>query len=219
MNFFDLPVLSALLAAASAAFAALGAVTTPAGAIVLVTIAVRALLIPVGVSLARADRARRRLAPRLAELQKRWARNPERLQRETLALYASEKVSPFAGILPVLAQAPVLTLVYAVFTSHDVAGSLFGLALGAHLAVAGPSVWVFLVLLGALAVIAWLSRRAASRWATAPSTGLVSVLSWTPFLTVVFAAFLPLAAALYLTVSAGWSLAERAVLRRVLAPA
>ena len=40
-----------------------------------------------------------------------------------------------------------------------------------------------------------------------------------PFITVVFGAFLPLAATLYLTVSAAWSFGERAVLRRVLAPA
>ncbi|HEX7835461.1 MAG TPA: membrane protein insertase YidC, partial [Pseudolysinimonas sp.] len=123
MNFFDLPVLSAILVAASAALAALGTVVTPGGAIVLVTIAVRAALIPVGVSMARAERARRRLAPRLAELQKRWRRDPERLRRETLALYAAEKVSPFAGCLPALAQAPVLTLVYAVFASPEVAGA------------------------------------------------------------------------------------------------
>ena len=216
MNIFDLPVLSALLAATSAALAALGAVVTPPGAIVLVTVVVRALLIPVGVSLARADRARRRLAPRLAELQKRWKKNPERLQRETMALYAAEKISPFAGIVPVLAQAPVLTLVYATFTTHDVAGTLLGAPLVAHL-IAAPG--VFLALLAALALVAWLSRRAALRTpATAPA-GLTRALSWAPFLTVVVAAFLPLAATLYLTASSAWSLGERAVLRRVLAPA
>ena len=220
MNVFDLPVLSALLAAATAAFAALGAVVTPPGAVVLVTVAVRALLIPVGVSLARADRARRRLAPRLADLQKRWAKNPERLQRETLALYASEKVSPFAGILPVLAQAPVLTLVYATFTTQDVAGSLLGAPLGIHLSAAGlPGTWVFLALLAALAVVAWLSRRAGLRAAVTAPTGLARVLSWLPFASVIAGTFMPLAATLYLAVSSTWSLGERAVLRRVLAPA
>ena len=151
MNIFDLPVLSALLSAASDGFAALGAVVTPVGAIVLVTLVVRALLIPVGVSVARADVARRRLAPRLAELQKRWKRNPERLQRETLALYAAEKVSPFAGVLPVLLQAPVLTLVYATFTVHEVPGALFGTALAAHLTTAASPV-------------AWASPAASAAW-------------------------------------------------------
>jgi YidC/Oxa1 family membrane protein insertase len=39
-----------------------------------------------------------------------------------------------------------------------------------------------------------------------------------PFVSVVFAAFAPLAAALYLVTSASWTLLERAVLRRALAP-
>lgn len=243
MNVFDLPVLSALLAAASAALAALGAVVTPGGAIVLVTVAVRGLLIPVGVSLARAERARRRLAPRLAELQQRWRRNPERLQRETLALYAAEKVSPFAGCLPVLAQAPVLTLVYALFASPTIAGApnvlldgaLFGAPLARHLTDLAAGVALSdLVLAGVLVVllvVAALTRRAARRNAppvmpAAPgapempgAAGLANALAWAPFLTVVIAAFLPLAASLYLAVSSAWSLGERAVLRRVLAPA
>ncbi|HTL42013.1 MAG TPA: membrane protein insertase YidC [Pseudolysinimonas sp.] len=228
MNIFDLPVLSALLSATSDGFAALGAVVTPVGAIVLVTLVVRALLIPVGVSVARADRARRRLAPRLAELQRRWKSNPERLQRETLALYAAEKVSPFAGILPVLLQAPVLTLVYATFTVHEVPGALFGTALAAHLTTAA-SPGVFLVVLAAMAVVAWLARRAALRQSAAAATtggrsgagapNLVRILSWAPFISVIAGAFLPLAATLYLAISSAWSLAERAVLRRVLAPA
>ena len=222
MNFFDLPVLSAILDAASAGFALLGTVVTPAGAVVLVTLVVRAALIPVGVSLARAEQARRRLAPRIAELRKRWAKNPERMQRELLALYASEKVSPFAGILPVLAQAPVLTLVYATFTTQSLPGTLLGAPLGRHLAdlAAGIAVsdLVFAGLLVALAVIAYLARRAALRAAVpGETTALTRALSWSPFITVIAAAFLPVAATLYLAVSSAWSLGERAVLRRAMA--
>lgn len=236
MNFFDLPVLSALLAAATAGLAALGTVVTPGGAIVLVTIAVRAALIPVGICLARAERARRRLAPRLAELQKRWARDPERLRRETMALYAAEKVSPFAGCLPALAQAPVLTLVYAAFASPTVAGApnallgatLFGAPLGRHLSdlAAGlaPSDLVFAVLLAALVAVAILSRRAALRTAalapapTGPAAGQAALIARiagiAPFIIVVAALFVPVAATLYLAASSAWSLGERALLRR-----
>ena len=78
MNFFDLPVLSAILLAASTALAALGAVVTPSGAVVIVTVAVRALLIPVGMSVARADRTRRRLAPRIGPAQDHAARRAPR---------------------------------------------------------------------------------------------------------------------------------------------
>lgn len=237
MSFFDLPVLSALLAAATAALALLGTIVTPGGAIVLVTIAVRAALIPVGISLARAERARRRLAPRLAEVQKRWARNPERLRRETMALYAAEKVSPFAGCLPALAQAPVLTLVYAAFASPTVAGgpnalldaTVLGAPLGRHLSdlAAGiaPSDLVFAVLIAALVVVAILARRSGRRIGalapvpSGPAAAQVALVGRiagvAPFLTVLAALFVPLAATLYLAVSTSWSLGERAVLRRL----
>jgi len=236
MNIFDLPVLSALLAAATAALAVLGTIVTPGGAIVLVTIAVRAALIPAGISMARAEVARRRLAPRLAELQKRWRRNPARLRRETLALYAAEKVSPYAGFLPALAQAPVLTLVYAAFVSPTVAGApnpllettFFGAELGRRVGdlIAGIAVsdLVFAVLIAALVVVAVLARRAARRMAAqAPAPAgpaadqavlIARVVGLVPFLTVVAALFVPLAASLYLVVSSTWSLVERPLLRR-----
>jgi membrane protein insertase Oxa1/YidC/SpoIIIJ len=40
-----------------------------------------------------------------------------------------------------------------------------------------------------------------------------------PYLTVIFAAFVPLAAGIYLLVSTAWSLAERRLFRRITAPA
>lgn len=42
------------------------------------------------------------------------------------------------------------------------------------------------------------------------------MMAWMPFLTVVIAAFLPLAAVLYITTSTVWTFGERTVLRRIL---
>lgn len=240
MNPFDFPPIAAILELAASALAALGAVVTPAGAIVLVTLAVRVVLIPVGVSVAKAAQGRRRLAPQLAALRRRFRGNPERLQRETLALYAAEKVSPFAGCLPMLAQAPVLSLVYAVFASARIGGepnrllesSLLGAGLGRHVsdlaAGVSPSDLVLLGLVAVLAVVAWLTRRMLLRdalAAPAPAQGAPGAalldprgpLSWAPFATIAVAAFVPLAATLYLAVSGVWSYAERRVLRHVYA--
>lgn len=231
MNLFDFPPLAAVLDAASTALAALGLAVSPGLAIVLVTLAVRAALIPLSIATVRAEGHRRRLAPQLARLRTRYATQPERLQRETLALYAAEKVSPIAGFLPGLAQAPVLTLVYALFTSTSIHGhanallsaTLFGAPLGRHLIAATGGVlagdWVALVLLLVIAVIAVLSRRAAQRIALPVDPRqqrLAGALSFLPFLTVAFATFVPLAATLYLAVSTTWTLPERSLLRRAL---
>ena len=231
MNIFDFPPLATALDAAATVLGALGGVVSPGVAIVLVTIAIRAALIPLNLAVVRAEGQRRRIAPQLARLRTRYAKQPERLQKETLALYAAEKVSPIAGFLPGLAQAPVLTLVYALFTSTTIHGhpntllnaTVLGAPLGRHLisAVAGASV-TDLVAVGVIvviALIAWLSRRASRRIALPlePSQQRASqVLSFAPFLTVVFASFVPLAAMLYLAVSTGWTLVERHIMRKVL---
>ncbi len=240
MNPFDIPAVAAILAAAADALLALGSLVTPAGAIVLVTLAVRALLVPVGVSMAKAAQGRRRIAPQLAELQKRYKRNPEKLQKATLELYAAEKVSPLAGCLPMLAQLPVISLVYALFAYPTIAGepnrlldeSLLGAGLGRHLLDVGsglqPSDLVFVALLVVLAAVAWVNRRMTLRDAAlapapspaAPGAALLDPrgpLSWAPFLVLAAAAVVPLAATLYLAVSGVWSATERRILRHVYA--
>lgn len=204
-------------------------------AVVLITMIVRTVLIPVGVSQVRAEIGRRRLAPQLEELRRRYAKNRELLQRKTMELYTSEKVSPLAGCLPLLLQAPVLSILYGLFILPEINGhpnellteQLFGVPLGSSLVglVGAGSVWPTLLVFGALlaviAVVATLSRRVALKTAVPMPTqpgmaGITSALSWMPFITVIFGAFVPLAATIYLTVSTSWTLGERVILRRAL---
>ena len=207
-------------------------------AIVLITLVLRLLLIPVGRSQVRAEFTRRRLAPRLQELQKKYKKNPEVLQQKMMQLYSDEKASPIAGILPTLAQAPVLSVVYGLFILRSVNGhpngllteQLFGVPLGtslAHLLATGAiglDLLVYAALLAVIAVVAFTSRRVALAFnkpaddAAPAMARLGSWLSWLPFITVLFAAFVPLAATIYLTVTTTWTLVERHLLRRRLAP-
>lgn len=199
-------------------------------AVVALTLLVRAALIPVGASQVKAEWARRRIAPKLQAIQKKYKKNPELLQKKTMALYKAENVSPFAGFLPLLLQAPVVSLVYALFIHTSINGhantlldeTVGGVSLGTSFITAvGEGMWpgalVFIALFGLIAATAWLSRRTALRLAlpttTAP-TALLGVLSWLPFLTVVFAAVVPLAATIYLTTTTVWTLVERAIMRR-----
>lgn len=247
MDFYSFAPIAAVLDGAYAVVTALAALLDPlaggasaALAIILITVLVRAALIPVGRSQVRAEFTRRRLAPRLQELRKRHGKNPEVLQRKTMELYAQEKASPLAGCLPTLAQLPVISTLYALFIlttvnghpNHLLTEQLGGVPLGTSLvSLLGttelwPGVLVFAAALILIAVTAWLSRRVALRFAEGQPTegvpptmqSLMGPLSWLPFLTVVFAALVPLAATLYLTVTTAWTLAERVILRRLLAP-
>lgn len=181
MDIFAFPPLTFLLDAAYGALAGLSSLLEPlagasaaALAVVLVTLLVRALLIPVGVSQAKAEQTRARLAPRLRELQRRHKKNPERLQKEMLELYRSENTSPFAGMLPVLAQAPVVGILYTLFIRPDIAGhandllthDLFGAPLGTSLvsAVFGgtatpETLLVFGALIAVMIAVAEITRR------------------------------------------------------------
>lgn len=181
MDLLALPPVAAVLDAAYRALMGLTHLLDPlagtgaaAAAVVLVTLAVRAALIPVGVAQARGERTRARLAPRLAALQQQHRDDPAALQRATTALYAEEGTSPFAGCLPVLAQAPVVGVVYAVFVHPRIAGhgndllghTLLGVPLGDSLlgsltggAATVATLALFGVLVAAIAAVGELTRR------------------------------------------------------------
>jgi YidC/Oxa1 family membrane protein insertase len=194
-------------------------------AIVLFTVAVRLIVMPLSLRGLRGQAVQARLAPQLQDLRKRHAKEPERLQREMTALYKREGTSMFAGLTPFLLQWPLLSVVYLLFRSARVGGKtnallthgLFGVPLGSHwLSGAGPVSMHGLVFLGVFALLAglcWLSVRLGKLMTSAQPAGadgaagfLIRVL---PYLTVVIAAFAPLAAGIYLLVSTGWALAER----------
>ena len=210
-------------------------------AIVVLTLGVRALLIPVGRSQAKAALTRQRIAPQLAELQRRYRKQPETLQRKTMEIYSAERASPFAGCLPVLAQMPVLMAVYGLFVlpeigghpnellSHELLGvpldtSLVAQVTGSTLTPLGAAVG--LGLMACIAVVTWVSRRllpppqpaqpAAPAQPGMPDlSGLTRALGFVPFITVVIAAIAPLAAALYLATTTAWTLCERLVLGKI----
>ena len=111
-----------------------------AAAIVLFTAVVRLAISPLSLRALRGQAAMARLAPQVQVLRTRYGRQPERLRSELSALYEREGTSPFASFLPLLAQWPVLSVMYLLFRSATVDGTpnkllsdgLFGVPLGAH---------------------------------------------------------------------------------------
>jgi YidC/Oxa1 family membrane protein insertase len=88
-------------------------------AIVVTTIIIRGALFPIfGWQLRTSRRIQseqRLIAPQLAELRKKYKREPQKLSEEMKKLYAEHQVSPFSslsGCLPALVQMPVLIGLY-----------------------------------------------------------------------------------------------------------
>jgi YidC/Oxa1 family membrane protein insertase len=213
-------------------------------AIVVFTVAVRLLLLPLSYYAMRGQAGLATVLPQAAELRKRYAHQPERLQRELTALYQREGTGLLGGCLPILIQLPFLSVLYTLFRSGTIGGrpnallhsDLLGAPLGSHwLSGAGPLSahgLVFLGLFGLLAAVAavsalWARRQpgplgtggpAARPGAAAQSARASGIITWLlPFSTLVVAAFLPLAAGIYLLVSTTWTVTERALLRRRIA--
>ncbi len=213
-----------------------------AAAIVAFTMAVRLLLTPLSYYGFRGQARMSALQPKVTDLNTRFAGQPERLQAELAALYRDEAGGVLAGCLPLLLQLPFFSIMYRLFLSRTVDGrpnvllsrSLLATPLGSHwLTGAGPASTqglLFLGLFGLLAAIAFVTvrttRAAASTVGTttattttaATTTGAAGPLGalgrLLPYSTVVVAAFVPLAAGLYLLTTTSWTAAERAVLRR-----
>jgi YidC/Oxa1 family membrane protein insertase len=210
-----------------------------AAAIVVFTLAVRLLLAPLTFSALRGQARITALQPRIAELRARYARQPDRLQQELAALYQAEGGTLLAGCLPLLLQLPFFSVMYRLFLSKSVAGHpntllsshLLAAPLGSHwLTGPGPASLQGLVFLGLFAVLAAacfgvvrITRAAAVPTGTAlassapagtagSAAGLLGRVL--PYATLIVAAFVPLAAGLYLVTTTAWTAAERAIWRR-----
>jgi YidC/Oxa1 family membrane protein insertase len=84
-------------------------------AVILLTIAIRLILVPFSLSAARTQRAMKFLEPKIKELKEKHKNDKEKEALETLALYREAKINPFAGILTIFIQIPVLLALYWVF--------------------------------------------------------------------------------------------------------
>ncbi|MFF5492071.1 YidC/Oxa1 family membrane protein insertase [Streptomyces aquilus] len=204
-----------------------------AGAIVLFTAVVRLLVHPLSRAAARGQKARTRLQPKIAELRKKHAKNPEKLQKAVLELHAAEKVSPLSGCLPSLLQLPAFFLLYHLFsntTNPLLTHALFAAPLGGRWADAlgdggmlGGAGLVYAGLFALVAVVASFNYRRAKRTLPVPVTdgetvpgmgAMTKVMPFMSFFTLFTVAVVPLAAALYVVTSTTWSAVERAFLYR-----
>jgi YidC/Oxa1 family membrane protein insertase len=86
-------------------------------AIVLLTAAVRVVLIPLTIKQTRSMYEMQKIQPKIRELQKKYRRDKERLQKEIMKFYAEHKINPFSGCLPLLLQLPIFFALFRVLTT------------------------------------------------------------------------------------------------------
>lgn len=88
-------------------------------AVILLTVVIRLILLPFSLSAARTQRSMKVLEPKIKELKEKHKDSKEKIALETLALYREARVNPFASILTVLIQIPVLLALFWVFNNES----------------------------------------------------------------------------------------------------
>jgi YidC/Oxa1 family membrane protein insertase len=83
-------------------------------AIILLTVAIRIVLLPLTVKQTKSMVELQRIQPKIKELNEKHKDDKEKLQEETLKFYQENKVNPFGGCLPLILQMPVLFALYGV---------------------------------------------------------------------------------------------------------
>ncbi|GAA0249638.1 membrane protein insertase YidC [Cryptosporangium japonicum] len=187
-------------------------------AIVVATLAVRLLLLPLTFRQIAVERRRAALAPRVKKLRDQHADDPVRALTEVSALYRSERVGTLTTMGPLLLQAPFFLTLFSLFRLPTVGGEpnallgheLGGVRLGDHWldgSLLSVHSLVFVGLFGLFVGVAMVAARRLRR------LGQPAWLSASPFVSVLFALTVPLAAVLYLLTSTLWTTLENALLR------
>ena len=81
-------------------------------AIIIFSVILRIILIPITIKQQTTMKKTAKLQEKMAEIQKKYKNNPEKLNQETIALYKNEKMSPFSGCLSSILQIIIILSVF-----------------------------------------------------------------------------------------------------------
>lgn len=76
-------------------------------AIIVLTIAIRVLILPLDLRQKQSSRKMALIQPKIESLKKRYGNNPQQMQKKQQELYKKEGVKPLAGCLPMLITLPI----------------------------------------------------------------------------------------------------------------
>jgi YidC/Oxa1 family membrane protein insertase len=198
--------------------------------IVMLTIAVRILLIPLTVKQVKSTRVMQELAPEIKKLQAKYKNDKPKLNEEMMALYKERGFNPMAGCWPLLAQMPFFFALYQVIYNSRVAGeanvlrgkTFFGVPLEQHwwalegwdkvFSAAGLTI---LVLTTTMALTTYISQRQLMSKQTAQVNPQQQMLmKIMPLMFFVFAVNVPLAVIVYWVTTNFWSVGQQFILLR-----
>jgi YidC/Oxa1 family membrane protein insertase len=81
-------------------------------AILLLTLCLQVFLLPLSWKQQKSMSGMKKVQPELARIQQKFAKEPERLQREMMEVYKKHGVNPLGGCLPILLQMPIFVALF-----------------------------------------------------------------------------------------------------------
>jgi YidC/Oxa1 family membrane protein insertase len=202
--------------------------------IVLLTVVVRAILLPLTLKQFHSMRKLQELAPELKAIQAKYKADKQRQQQEVMKFYKENEVNPFASCLPLVAQLPVfIGLFYMLRTSlrHDICPKLNPLhaahtvPCGAHHGagflfvpdLTNKATGAVLIVLIALYVGTQLASSLMMATPTMEATQR-RIMLLMPLFFVVFVISFPAGLIVYWITTNAWTMAQQYVIRRRLGP-
>jgi YidC/Oxa1 family membrane protein insertase len=88
-------------------------------AIILLTVVVRLVLYPLTAKQARSMIAMQRVQPEIKKLQAKYKDDRQKLNEEMMKFYKENKINPFGGCLPLLAQMPIFIALFQVLNDPE----------------------------------------------------------------------------------------------------
>lgn len=85
-------------------------------AVVLFTLLVRLIVMPFDYKSRVGMRKMQKIAPMQAKLQKKYEKDPDKMNKKLQELYREQRVNPLSSCLPMLISLPIL---FAMFTAHE----------------------------------------------------------------------------------------------------
>ncbi len=83
--------------------------------IIILTILIRLVIWPLTNKGIKNQKVLNKIQPQIEEIKKRFKNNKEEQAKALMALYSENKISPFAGLLPIIIQIPIIIALWRVF--------------------------------------------------------------------------------------------------------
>ncbi|MEU4579241.1 membrane protein insertase YidC [Nonomuraea sp. ATR24] len=96
--------------------------------IVTLTVLMRILIFPLFLKQMRSSKKMQELAPKVAELRKRYKNDKQRMNQEVMALYQGAGANPLGGCLPILAQFPIFISMFTVLQAMANGRAVYGMS-------------------------------------------------------------------------------------------